>query len=369
MTWPGRISADSKRRREGRRAGVAVLAGLAAFVLLQLGLAVVVETTAPEVRDPLYGCRLERVRRRLCSAPEQPRTVIMLGSSRTRFGFRAGKEDESWGRALGRPVAAFNFGIDGGGPLMEWLTWRRLLRDGVRPDLLLVEVTPPFLAGQIPVAEFDEIHLPTSRLSWQDLPLVERFAGNERVVGLRDRWLGNWPAPWYTHRVSLLSLACPILLPHVYRLDEAWKVDASGGMGYWTAPPIPGARGGNFQPVRKGFDPYLTGFRLGGPQCDALRDLLTSCCRERVPVALVLMPEGPAFRSWYPPETWRTVQEWLGQVCREYDLPLINAREWMDEDDFIDSNHLRASGADKFTERLGREYVLPLLRAAAPSSP
>ena len=106
----------------------------------------------------------------------------------------------------------------------------------------------------------------------------------------------------------------------------------------------------------------LARFRMGGPQCQALCELLASCRKEGLPVALVVMPEGPTFRSWYPPGTWENIKEWLTQVSREYDAPLVNAREWIDdENDFKDSHHLLRSGRDKFKERLARECIFPLL--------
>ena len=78
---------------------------------------------------------------------------------------------------------------------------------------------------------------------------------------------------------------------------------------------------------------------------------------------LVLMPEGPTFRGWYSPETWQAVQQWLAQLSQKYDAPLVNAREWIDDEDkFQDSHHLLASGARIFTERLAREAILPSLQ-------
>jgi hypothetical protein len=111
------------------------------------------------------------------------------------------------------------------------------------------------------------------------------------------------------------------------------------------------------------YQPRLAAFHLNELQCQAVRELLASCRKERVAVALVVMPEGPTFRSWYPLGAWESVQDWLTRISREYDAPLINAREWIaNEDDFMDSHHLLLSGRGKFTERLGREYILPLLR-------
>jgi hypothetical protein len=362
-------SKDSKHNARVGRARSDVVGGLIFFVLLQLLLAVGIETFVPQVRDPLYGCRLARVRRRLRSCPVKPFTVVMLGSSRTQNGFRVGLEEKGWGEALGRPVAAFNFGVAGGGPLTELLTWRRLDHNGVRPDLLLVEATPPLLNGQIPAGDYAEDHLPTAKLSWQDLPLVKRYAGRSRA-GLTGDWLRCWPLPWYTHRLSLVSRVRPELLPGAWRLDLDWNVDEYGGLRFIEAPVTPELRRKATQSAREDYQPRLAKFHLGGPQCEALRELLASCRRENVPVALVLTPEGPTFRSWYPPETWGAIQEWLTRVSQEFDAPLVNAREWIDdENNFMDSHHLLKSGADKFTDRLGRETILPMLRRASPSSP
>jgi hypothetical protein len=360
----------SRRQRQARQACVAVLSGLTLFVLIQLGLAVGLENGLKKVRDPLYGCRLDRVRRRFRTGPVKPWTVLMLGSSRTQFAFRVGKGDEkAWAEKLGHPVAAFNFGVAGGGSLTELLTWGRLRRDGVRPNLLLVEVLPPLLAAQLPPQDYCEVFLPTDRLTWQDLALVERYAGNARI-GLRRDWLESWSMAWYAHRLSLISLVRPDLLPLAYRLAGDEALDESGAPRFVEAPVTPEQRLRATQRAREEYRPRFTGFHLGGAQCEALRELLASCRKEGVSVALVLMPEGPTFRSWYLPETWQAVQEWLTQISREYNAPLVNAREWSDdEDDFMDSHHLIPSGQAKFKERLARECIFPLLRRTQDKEP
>ncbi len=70
----------------------------------------------------------------------------MLGSSRTCHGLAADELHERLSRELGRPVSVVNAGLPGSGPFTELLLWRRLRRDGVRPDLLLVEVLPGLLS-------------------------------------------------------------------------------------------------------------------------------------------------------------------------------------------------------------------------------
>ena len=124
--------------------------------------------------------------------------------------------------------------------------------------------------------------------------------------------------------------------------------------------PIGGPRRVDF--ARREYAPALREINPDGSAGRALRELLASCREARVPVALVLMPEGPTFRSWYPAGTLPTFRRWLEQVCPEYGAGFVDAEEWIGEDDFLDSHHLLRRGAERFTERLGREAILPLLR-------
>ena len=356
----------ARNRRVGpRRSLVAVVSGLVAFAVFQLGLAAVIETGAPEIRDPLYGRRLHLIQKRFRAQPEMPWTVVMMGSSRTAQSFRIAKDEEhAWTDAVGHPVAAFNFGVPGGASLTELLTWERLRRDGVRPSLLLIEVLPAYLAA--PPADYGQVFLPTDRLAWRDLPLIERYVGNTRT-GLRRDWLESWPMAGYTHRGSLMKLLAPDLLPPDYRQAGDEVLDESGSPPIDDAPLTSEQRQRATQHASEEYHARMSGFQLGGPQCQALRELLTSCREEGTSVALVVTPEGPAFRSWYPPETWETIKDWLTQVSREFDAPLVNAREWIDdEDDFRDSHHLMRSGRDKFKARLARECILPMLRHSSP---
>jgi hypothetical protein len=92
-----------------------------------------------------------------------------------------------------------------------------------------------------------------------------------------------------------------------------------------------------------------------------------------VPVALLVTPEGAAFRSWYPAGTWPLLEEDLRGLCRALGAGFINAREWSAEAEFFDSHHLLAAGARRVTERLarqaGRPPVCPARRNADHAAP
>jgi hypothetical protein len=112
----------------------------------------------------------------------------MLGSSRTRQGLLGKSLEQPLGQATGRPAVVFNFGQNSAGPMTELLNLKRLLADGIRPDLLLVEVMPPFLGVQQAFEEAGELRLPTHRLRFADLPLVEHYGEPLRTNVYREWW-------------------------------------------------------------------------------------------------------------------------------------------------------------------------------------
>jgi hypothetical protein len=250
--------------------------------------------------------------------------------------------------------------MDGSGPVTALLNWRRLQRDGIRPDLVLVEVLPVTLAGQHPPPELECLH-PTASLWWEDLDLVERYASGERPRVRRD-WEEGWLVPFYTHRVALLGRLAPALLPPLVRAVRQAPADDSGSAPPWLTSVTPAQRRRFTRLCREGYRPYVEGFRLGGAGCEALEVLLGECEQEGVPAALVLMPEGPSFRAWYPARAWSEVRAWVGRLSARHAAPLVDARAWLPEEAFLDSHHLLPGAAGRFTRRLGREFVLPLLR-------
>jgi hypothetical protein len=93
----------------------------------------------------------------------------------------------------------------------------------------------------------------------------------------------------------------------------------------------------------------------------AMRELLELCRGQGIAVALLLTPEGSAFQSWYSPEARRCVDDYCDALSREYGVPLIDGRDWLDDTAFADSHHVTLGGAAAFTLRLGREVLQPLI--------
>src|SRR3954470_1530959 len=129
--------------RSRRGARTALLTALVGFFAIQAGLDVLLGG----LWQAYYSHKLRALRRALHSA-DHPQLVVMLGSSRTDHALNGSAVEPLLARELGRPVVVYNFGVPTAGPVTHLLHLRRLLADGVRPDLLLVEVMPSFLLSR-----------------------------------------------------------------------------------------------------------------------------------------------------------------------------------------------------------------------------
>jgi hypothetical protein len=336
-------------RRLFRRSRSDLLWGLLGFAALQGALAALIAFRLPGLRDPSYARPAAALAARLNAAP-RPLTVVVLGSSRVQNGLRARAIEERLTAELGRPVAVFNFGIAGAGPLTHLFTWKRLRAQGARPDLVCVEVVPTFLAGA--GADPPRELLTGDRLEKGELSFLKRYHFPRGEF--REDWWRSWLAPGYAHRTKLLR-----------DLQGYWgrRIDGSGWHEEslaWAVSEVERRRG--IEQARREHGDILEHFHLGGASCLALRDLLDLCRRDGVPAALLWMPEGTAFRALYADGAEGEVEAFLAGLGREQGAALLDARRWAADDDFADCHHLAGRGAAAFSERFGREALLPLLR-------
>jgi hypothetical protein len=339
-----------------RRAGVsrAALAwGLALFAALQLGLALAIDLRHPEFRDLEYACKMARLRACRNAEPGRP-LLVALGSSRVGVGLRP---ELLAGR--GQLPLVFNYACTGAGPVRELLTLHQLLRAGVRPNWLIVEIHPALLHYVDYAGEDNWMTAP--RLGWHDLRLLRRYA--PRPGGLAREWCWSRLVPSFAQRLCLLSCFAPTWLPQEVRQDGWRLLDRAGGM-----PPMPPVTTDEYRRgVRVAFGQYQACFRdfeISVRSDRALRDVLRRCRREGIRPVLLTMPESTAFRSWYPPEARAAIDAYLRELSRDAAAPWIDARDWVADEDFRDGHHLVGTGAIRFTERFGREVVGPLTEGA-----
>src|SRR5258708_3260454 len=177
------------------RSRVALAWGLGAFISLQIGLAVGIEWGLPQLRDPLYGDKLHQLRRRIAAAPASE-VVVVLGSSRTVYALDGATAERQLNTTTARPALVYNFGVPGSGPVTNLVHLKRLLACGIRPDLVVIEVLPPLLAGQTPAVEL--FQFPAERIWWSEIPLIEHYTAiAPDVAHLRRNWWLGRCAAWH----------------------------------------------------------------------------------------------------------------------------------------------------------------------------
>jgi hypothetical protein len=335
--------------------------------VLQIGLAVAIEFWLPDLRDPAYGVKLRVLKHRVTAGVTQQPMVLMGGSSRVEYGLLGQPLEQQLAEELGTRPVVFNFGITAGGALTQLLVINRLVGEGIRPDLMLVEVFPPNLSVNTGLNELPR--LTPERLWLDELPLLANF-GARPLPELRVEWWQGWPAPSYSHRHAILTRLAPLFLPGGVVAISSSRFDDSGMGPTFTCPRSPEEHQHAVAATIAQYRPWFHEFRLGGACCDALRETLRLCRREHIGAALVLMPEATEYRdTLYSPESWAQIEAFVADLSREFDVPVINARDWVPSDEFADGHHLIAAGAERFTERLGREHLAPLLRGTRPALP
>jgi hypothetical protein len=344
------------------RATVFWMVGL--FVATQVPLGLWVVRGHPEYCDPTFNFRLDRLQARLKESPGRP-LVLVVGSSRPANGFAPEALADVVRQTEPAPVV-FNFATLGGGPVREVLTLRRLLARGIRPEWVLVEVWPMFWADRGRYAEKDPVM--QSDLHWTDVPVLAHVYHTR--WGPISKVCGEVLSPAYHYRSCVIRQYLPFLAPRDAAANyENGKIhwatlDDHGWLPIPWPRPAPEQFAHNLTIAKKDVDPAFEDLQKEGlkPHVDwALRKLLRTCRQEGIKVAMFYMPEHPALRTWYPPQTMAEYTRYLVRTGQEYGVPIVDTRDWVAESSFVDFCHLLPDGARQFSARFGREVVRPLL--------
>lgn len=352
---PANAGAVRPRRGIGRKA-LAWFA--AAFLGLNAAALLAMDVVWPELRDPEYGRRLNQLKARMAEHPDRP-AVVVIGSSRAAMGVRPGAWEEVRPGSARDPLL-FNMSLVGSGPLMELFCLRRLYTDGVKPGAVVFEYWPPFLREDGPYLEADRID--ANRYYRSDRPFVREFGRNPDDVERQMRRARVNPLGENGYR--WLGQAFPSWLPWTKRADVAWA-----GLDEWgwlpgideTNPPEPTMRQARLAHCEAIYREQFEGYAVHPLADRGLREAVALARSNGARVAFVYLPESSEFRGWMPPAVVRVSRAHLDGLCRELDIPLIDARLWLADGFLVDGFHLSRLGAAEFTRRFG-----PAVAAAFP---
>lgn len=339
-----------------RRPRAALLWGLLFYAACQVYVAAAVENGLLQLRNPKLARKLGQVRAVVETNPGRP-LVLALGSSKLFSGFRPDVAEAVWPPREPPPVI-YNAGMEGLGPAIEFLTLHRLLDNGIRPHVLILEVLTPRLSEDC--EPWFENSYGERALGWRDWPRV--LAVSPRANRQLRRWLAGQLAPVHAHRQAIMNLCAPGWLPWPARTGT-WVSHLNDNG--WI--PLPGESTEDQRREWRAFVGWqwkemLGKFRVNPDSDRALRYALADCRREGIRACVVVMPESSEYQSWYSAEAHASLRAYLARLASEEHIPVIDARGWADEGDILDGHHLTPTGATRFTARFTREVLVPLAR-------
>jgi hypothetical protein len=359
-TQEAKVSLQKVQKRK-RKAVVWFLVG---FLIVQLGLAVGLETCWPAIRDPDFDELQRIVRARQAEAPDRP-LVLAVGSSRTQMGLNAKRLNQP---TDGAAPLVINCGIQGGGPMMHQIVLRRLFQVGVRPRLVFVEVMPLHLSARDGPSVEERQKLGARYTAGE---VSDLWGYYEQPYRLWVPWMMGRLLPCYRHQAEFrnalgIDIAAGESRIRTFRDEYGWiaccKTFSPEEVESQTRLTLAQYRSALIQPA------------VAPGAKKALSDAVKICLDRNIPVVLIAPPEGSALRS-YAPEVAETQMNAVRGLAHDLGVPLIDARNWVDDEGFWDGHHTTQTGANQYTERFGREALEPYLgqgsgpiaMAAAPS--
>jgi hypothetical protein len=349
----------SKRGAYQRRGRAALLGAGAVFVLAQLIGGLLLDWRGLPVRFPSAA-------QVLAAAPRgagRP-AVVFLGSSRFQ-GLYAGEA-----AALLRqehpdagPVEVCNAAVPAGDPIAEDYVMERLLAQGSRPRLAVIEVGPDTVNRY---NEFFALHC-HRQITWWD---VVRYLPDVCRAGQLRKLAASRLVPLYAHRRELGRQA-GLALAAAFSASPAPPAPdpglPAGAPVAWDAllqvplPPLSPAEVEAKKEMAVGVEKRFRDYQPGGTTAAALERMLGRCRANGVEVVLVAPPGATFFREKCTPEIDAAFTGYVGRLARAYGCRFLDCRDALPDQLFADLVHLNEPGGHYFTRKLTHEVLSPWL--------
>ncbi len=331
------------------RARRIVIAWLVALVALEAAFGVAMQGPLHSLRNPAFADRFALLRKQQDKCGERPVALIM-GTSRSLNGIRPDLLEPTDVERSAAPMV-FNFSSQAHGPTHQYVRLKRLLREGVHPSTIVLEIVP----HQLGTGPGDQIN--PLNLDYRDL--LDSLPFREAPEDVNREWLkAQWLFPCYSYRYHIVGRLLPNWYPDEQRVVTREKLDAFGWEPYYSdelrRPP-------SADTLRKRFQPLLHTVWLSPTNDRAIQEIIATCRAERIQLIVLFMPEGPIYRSCYTSQAEAFVKEFQDGLRSHPGVTVVDARQWMDSEQFfVDSHHLKPEAAALFTERF-KANVLGLL--------
>lgn len=340
------MSIPIPRRRVAKAEALWAFAGI---VGIWAGFVALSDIRYPGWYDREYEVRQAILKERIAETPDRP-LLAVLGSSRAGTAFLPSELPPIYDQR-GRRVLPFNYSHHGSGPRLNLMQMHRLLREGTVPEWVVVELVPSHVRYE---------GITEKLLSASDLPVLYPYMNRRRLLIDFSRRRLN---AVYHSRTGFLRTFAPAFATKAGEGDDIF-LGPLGDDAILTRPGAhPEAKKDDQYKLIKSMYAYQMQDLQFDPQLVAATRALLQLCRDRgVPAALLIAPEDSRFRSWYGSGVEERVQAFYGGLGEEFGVPVVDARRWCPDEDFLDPHHLLPDGARRFTLRLGSEVLEPLVR-------
>lgn len=329
---------QSPESGDPRRAKRVLGLGAAFFLAAQLAVGWLLDRAPLEVRFHEASAALARARA-LGPAPD----VLVFGSSRFAALIHPKKVEARLRERLGERaprVTALSF--NGGDLIGSDILLGRVLAEGIRPKLAIIELTPewvrlpvPFINGQLLRA-----------FTWKDvgawLP--------ELVLGTRSTLLCARLFPVYCYRNELLTWIVGRPPPYLAAPASARAEPAR------ARPDDP--KHGASRWARR-----MRDYRVSARALRVLERVLDRCREAGIECVLVESPVTSAHREILDGQVSSTFREALARVQQERPVDFLDFSARLRDDGFRDSTHGNRIGGERFSAIVADEVIEPRWRA------
>jgi hypothetical protein len=324
-----------------RSAQILLLAAIL-FFSGELALGVYLDTAPLFVRFPEAAAVLERAR-----TQNPPPDIVFFGSSRFMAAIAPAEIDQDLRASRGRRIpAVFPMAVLGGDFVSTEFLLDRMLAEGVRPRIAVIEVSPD-LVGRPP-------HLLSAQL--------------ERLFRWRDVW--HWLPELFEADWSALLTARIIPTYHYRKELLGWLVGRSPPYLSVPAPEfLSGPAGEPPSATETPDDPthgverwarWLRRFRISERCAEALERVLVRCQKEQMACILVEPPVASGHRALYGADVLTPYHALLERLGRDYGAPFVDFGARLPDSSFRDDSHVNRTGAIRFSALLASSLIEPL---------
>jgi hypothetical protein len=348
------MTAHLRDRRRGRR--VLAVAALV-FVVGNFVGGLLLDYRWPDIRFPELGTTF-----RLLAGMGRSPEVVFLGSSRMAGAASPHVIDpllRSYTRLAPR---TFNAAVNAGDSLVDEYVFGRMLERGVRPSVLVVEVSAEHLNRRCPLLGQQVIRL----MTWPDLP---SYLPDAAIYTRMMRLVSSRLTPLYFHRYQIRKRLFGYPSQDVVVRGPAPDQGPDPNPSVSELPPaavnLEPAEGPPPQPDSG----WCRGPELSPLQTAALERLLARARAAGVFVILANSPATSGQRAILPPAVNDDFRAYVRSLEERFGCRFVDFCERVPDDRFYDPIHVNHTGAKYFSHVFTRDVLIPVWRELHPGSP